>query len=113
MKDAPLLVLKNLTVDFGGPPVVDHIHLNIVPGEVVGIVGESGSGKSVAMLAVMGLIDAPGRVRAAENHRQGNFDGVSGRANEPEPQLYNWHANQGSIAQASGTARSRIAGARA
>ncbi|CCD30110.1 Olugopeptide/dipeptide transport ATP-binding protein DppD [Candidatus Glomeribacter gigasporarum BEG34] len=66
MKDAPLLVLKNLTVDFGGPPVVDHIHLNIVPGEVVGIVGESGSGKSVAMLAVMGLIDAPGRVRADE-----------------------------------------------
>ena len=33
-------------------------------GEVVGIVGESGSGKSVTALAVLGLIDAPGRVRA-------------------------------------------------
>ena len=33
-------------------------------GEVVGIVGESGSGKSVTALALMGLIDAPGRVRA-------------------------------------------------
>ncbi len=31
---------------------------------MVGIVGESGSGKSVTALAVLGLIDAPGRVRA-------------------------------------------------
>jgi dipeptide transport system ATP-binding protein len=33
-------------------------------GEVVGIVGESGSGKSVSSLAIMGLIDYPGRVMA-------------------------------------------------
>ncbi|MDU5698331.1 MAG: dipeptide ABC transporter ATP-binding protein, partial [Haemophilus parainfluenzae] len=33
-------------------------------GEVLGIVGESGSGKSVSSLAVMGLIDFPGRVSA-------------------------------------------------
>lgn len=60
----PLLTIKNLTVDFGGPPVVDHIDFSVEPGEVVGIVGESGSGKSVTMLAVMGLIDPPGRVHA-------------------------------------------------
>jgi len=28
------------------------------------LAGESGSGKSVGMLAVMGLVDAPGRVTA-------------------------------------------------
>ena len=33
------------------------------PARCVGIVGESGSGKSVTALAVMGLIDAPGRVQ--------------------------------------------------
>ena len=33
-------------------------------GRVVGIVGESGSGKSVSSLAIMGLIDFPGRVMA-------------------------------------------------
>ena len=31
-------------------------------GEVLGLVGESGSGKSVTGLAVLGLIDAPGRI---------------------------------------------------
>src|SRR5262249_7218293 len=33
-------------------------------GEIVGCVGESGSGKSVTALALMGLVDFPGRVRA-------------------------------------------------
>ncbi|MDF4667913.1 ATP-binding cassette domain-containing protein, partial [Vibrio parahaemolyticus] len=40
-------------------------------GQVVGIVGESGSGKSVSSLAIMGLIDFPGRVSAQELY----FDG--------------------------------------
>ena len=33
-------------------------------GEVVGLVGESGSGKSVTAMAVLGLVDEPGRVSA-------------------------------------------------
>jgi dipeptide transport system ATP-binding protein len=40
------------------------VSMSIDAGEVVGIVGESGSGKSVTALAMMGLIDAPGRVTA-------------------------------------------------
>ena len=63
-----LLSIKNLRVTFGtlaAPfPAVDGVDLEVDRGELVGIVGESGSGKSVAMMAVMGLIDAPGRVTA-------------------------------------------------
>jgi dipeptide transport system ATP-binding protein len=62
-----LLCVKNLSVAFGSKgafAAVDGIDVEIDQGEVLGIVGESGSGKSVAMLALMGLIDAPGRVRA-------------------------------------------------
>ena len=63
-----LLEIKSLSVQFGSENApfmaVDGLDLNIDQGEVVGIVGESGSGKSVTSLALMGLIDYPGRVQA-------------------------------------------------
>jgi dipeptide transport system ATP-binding protein len=59
-----LLNIKNLRVQFGNFPAVDGVDLTLDAGELLGIVGESGSGKSVGMLAVMGLIDAPGVVTA-------------------------------------------------
>jgi dipeptide transport system ATP-binding protein len=66
----PLLSIRNLSVEFptarGVFRAVDGVDLTLEPGEVLGVVGESGSGKSVSMLAVMGLIAAPGRVRADE-----------------------------------------------
>jgi dipeptide transport system ATP-binding protein len=60
----PLLDIRNLRVRFGGFTAVDGVDLVLDAGELLGIVGESGSGKSVAMLALMGLIDAPGTVEA-------------------------------------------------
>ncbi len=59
-----LLEARNLRVDFGGFAAVDGVDLTVEAGEVLGIVGESGSGKSVAMLALLGLVDAPGKVSA-------------------------------------------------
>ncbi len=63
-----LLDIKDLRVQFGSETspftAVDGLDLTIEQGDVVGIVGESGSGKSVTSLALMGLIDYPGRVNA-------------------------------------------------
>ena len=59
-----LLSIKNLRVRFGSLPAVDGVDLSLDAGDLLAIVGESGSGKSVTMLALMGLIDAPGRVSA-------------------------------------------------
>ncbi|VVE63937.1 peptide ABC transporter ATP-binding protein [Pandoraea captiosa] len=61
-----LLSIRNLSVAFDGARAVDAIDLDVGPSEILGVVGESGSGKSVTMLALMGLIDAPGRVTADE-----------------------------------------------
>lgn len=69
---APLLTIRNLHVDFDGLAAVDRVNLSVAAGEVLGIVGESGSGKSVTSMALMGLIDPPGRVSADELC----FDGV-------------------------------------
>jgi dipeptide transport system ATP-binding protein len=59
-----LLEIQNLRVQFGSANAVDGLDLSVHAGEVVGIVGESGSGKSVTSLALMGLIDFPGKVSA-------------------------------------------------
>ena len=63
-----LLDVKELSVHFGDKntpfKAVDRIRYQVAQGEVLGIVGESGSGKSVSSLAIMGLIDHPGRVSA-------------------------------------------------
>jgi dipeptide transport system ATP-binding protein len=59
-----LLEARNLRVAFGEFTAVDGVDLAVQAGEVLGIVGESGSGKSVAMLALLGLVDAPGQVSA-------------------------------------------------
>ncbi len=70
-----LLEIEGLTVEFGTEAApflaVDSVDLTIDAGEIVGVVGESGSGKSVTALALMGLIDFPGRVKA----KRMSFDG--------------------------------------
>lgn len=63
-----LVEIENLSVEFptqgGIMRAVDGVSLKLEEGEVLGVVGESGSGKSVTMLALMGLIPFPGRVKA-------------------------------------------------
>jgi dipeptide transport system ATP-binding protein len=63
-----LLDIRNLSVEFptqgGVMRAVDGVSITLDEGEVLGVVGESGSGKSVTMLALMGLVPFPGRVRA-------------------------------------------------
>jgi dipeptide transport system ATP-binding protein len=71
-----LLSVKNLSVTFGTGEnpfrAVDRLSYDVNAGEVLGIVGESGSGKSVSSLALMGLIDFPGKVMADTLDFEGN-----------------------------------------
>ncbi|MGH2751016.1 MAG: dipeptide/oligopeptide/nickel ABC transporter permease/ATP-binding protein [Actinomycetota bacterium] len=65
-----LLRVRNLSVDFPGGDATVHavrdVTFNVESGETLGIVGESGSGKSVTALALIQLLDPPGRVTAGE-----------------------------------------------
>lgn len=71
-----LLEINDLSVHFGDQKspfkAVDRISYKVNKGEVLGIVGESGSGKSVSSLAIMGLIDYPGKVYAKALEFNGN-----------------------------------------
>ncbi len=66
----PVLDIKNLRVEFptrtGLLTAVDDISLSIAPGEILGVVGESGAGKSMTGMAVLGLLEPPGRIASGE-----------------------------------------------
>jgi peptide/nickel transport system ATP-binding protein len=67
---APLLEVKRLRVEFptrrGALVAVDDVSFAIERGEVLGVVGESGAGKSLTGMAIIGLLERPGRVAAGE-----------------------------------------------
>src|ERR1700709_1329483 len=71
----PLLSVRNLRVEFvprrSNLRAIDGISFDIAKGEVLGVVGESGAGKSVTGLAVIGLIDPPGRIGGGEIYLSG------------------------------------------
>ncbi len=66
----PVLSVRNLRVAFatrrGLLTAIDGISFDIARGEILGVVGESGAGKSLTGLAVIGLIDPPGRISGGE-----------------------------------------------
>jgi oligopeptide/dipeptide ABC transporter ATP-binding protein len=72
----PLIEIKGLKVYFhtedGVARAVDGVDFDIESGKTLGVVGESGCGKSVTARAIMGLVDAPGRVESGRilYHRQ-------------------------------------------
>ncbi|MBL6615898.1 MAG: ABC transporter ATP-binding protein [Reyranella sp.] len=57
-----LLEIDDLAVAFGSSKVVDGVGFTIEAHETVALVGESGSGKSVTALAIMRLLQEPGRL---------------------------------------------------
>ena len=48
--------VRDLVVAFGESNVLDHLSLDVVKGEILGLVGGSGSGKSVLMRTIIGLL---------------------------------------------------------
>ena len=64
----PVLAVDGLTVEFhtrrGVVRPADDVSYQIARGQTLAVVGESGCGKTVGALAVMGLVDPPGRITA-------------------------------------------------
>src|SRR3977135_3007012 len=66
MTAVPALAVEDLSVEFrtrsGTVKVLEQVGFSVDKGETVALVGESGSGKSVTAFAVMGILDAAGKV---------------------------------------------------
>ena len=63
MAAPPLLLLKDITLTFGGAPLLDGATLSISPGERLCLVGRNGSGKSTLLKIAAGQIDTDGGSR--------------------------------------------------
>jgi len=56
----PKISLKGLHKEFGPKVVLDHVDLDVMPGESMVIIGGSGSGKSVTLKCILGLLHPEG-----------------------------------------------------
>ncbi|MBN8937739.1 MAG: ABC-F family ATP-binding cassette domain-containing protein, partial [Rhizobiales bacterium] len=54
---APLLALKDITLTFGGTPLLTGAELSVAPGERVCLVGRNGSGKSTLLKIAAGTVE--------------------------------------------------------
>ena len=52
---ASLLVCRGLTRRFGGLTALDSLHIEVRPGEVVGLIGPNGAGKTTAFNVITGI----------------------------------------------------------
>jgi D-xylose transport system ATP-binding protein len=50
----PLVELKDISIAFGGVKAVDHVSVDLYPGEVVGLLGHNGAGKSTLIKCLSG-----------------------------------------------------------
>ena len=52
-----VIVLTDLTKQYGNFTAVDHIRLHIQKGEIFGLLGPNGAGKSTTILMMLGLTE--------------------------------------------------------
>ncbi|SEW18369.1 D-xylose transport system ATP-binding protein [Cognatiyoonia koreensis] len=50
----PLVEMKDVSIAFGGVRAVDHVSIDLYPGEVVGLLGHNGAGKSTLIKMLSG-----------------------------------------------------------
>lgn len=55
---APLVEMRDMSIAFGGIKAVDHVTVDLQPGEVVGLLGHNGAGKSTLIKMLSGAYQA-------------------------------------------------------
>lgn len=56
--ETPLVEMRDMCISFGGVHAVDHVSVDLYPGEVVGLLGHNGAGKSTLIKMLSGAYQA-------------------------------------------------------
>ncbi|WP_293722576.1 ATP-binding cassette domain-containing protein [Stappia sp.] len=82
----PLVEMKDICISFGGVHAVDHVSVDLNPGEVVGLLGHNGAGKSTLIKILSGayrsdsgqiLIDGkPATINSPRDARNYNIETI-------------------------------------
>jgi phospholipid/cholesterol/gamma-HCH transport system ATP-binding protein len=75
-----IISVRGIVNGFGGTIIHDHIDLDIMRGEVMGVVGGSGTGKSVLMRSIIGLNHPLEGTITAFGQKIGDADNIAMRA---------------------------------
>ena len=79
---APILSIQNITRTFGSVTAVDHLSLDIEPGELFGLIGPDGAGKTTAIRLMLGILmptSGEGKVGPYDLRRQsGSISSLTG-----------------------------------
>ncbi len=57
-RGTPLVEMRDISIAFGGIKAVDHVSVDLYPGEVVGLLGHNGAGKSTLIKCLSGAYHA-------------------------------------------------------
>lgn len=58
--ETPLVEMRDMSISFGGIKAVDHVTVDLFPGEVVGLLGHNGAGKSTLIKMLSGAYQPDG-----------------------------------------------------
>ncbi len=53
----PLITIRDLTIGFRGPPLLDGVSCIIEPGQRIGLLGRNGSGKTTLLKMLSGEVE--------------------------------------------------------
>ena len=82
----PLVEMKDICLSFGGVHAVDHVSIDLYPGEVVGLLGHNGAGKSTLIKILSGayrmdsgeirINGEPAKIESPRDARRNNIETI-------------------------------------
>lgn len=90
MDETPIVSIRDLSAGYDGVAAIEHVTLDIAPGQFVGVLGPSGSGKTTLLRALLGTVGVQGGQVVVEGRRV-TGPGTAPAGYVPQLQTVDWN----------------------